>query len=40
LESDEEEVEDLWAMDKIKEILCVTYERKTRVPRVGIEGRT
>jgi hypothetical protein len=38
LESDEEEVEDLRAMDKIEEILCATYERKTRGPRAGIEG--
>ena len=30
LESDEEEVEDLRAMEKIEEILCATYERKTR----------
>jgi hypothetical protein len=26
LESDEEEVEDLRAMEKIEEILCTTYE--------------
>ena len=32
LESDEEEVEDLEAMEKIEEILCTTYERKTRGP--------
>jgi hypothetical protein len=38
LESDEEEVEDLWPMEKIEEILCATYERKTRGPRVGGEG--
>jgi hypothetical protein len=30
LDSDEEEVEDLCAMGKIEEILCATYERKTR----------
>jgi hypothetical protein len=38
LESDEEEVEDLRAMEKIEEILRATYERKTRGPREGIEG--
>jgi hypothetical protein len=38
LESDEEEVEDLWDMEKIEEILRATYERKTRGPREGIEG--
>ena len=26
LASDEEEVEDLWAMEQIQEILCATYE--------------
>ena len=36
--SDEEEVEDLQAMEKIEEILCATYERKTRGPRIGGEG--
>jgi hypothetical protein len=36
LESDEEEVYDLRAMDKIEEILRATYERKKRGPRVGI----
>jgi len=30
LESDEEEVEDLCAMEKIEEILRDTYEKKTR----------
>ena len=35
LASDEEEVEDLWAMEQIKEIMCETYERKTRGPRAG-----
>jgi hypothetical protein len=35
---DEEEVEDLWAMEKIEEILCAKYERKTRGPRAGREG--
>jgi hypothetical protein len=38
LESDEEEVEDLRAVEKIEEILHTTYERKMRGPRVGIEG--
>jgi hypothetical protein len=32
LASDEEEVEDLWAMEQIEEILRTTYERKTRCP--------
>jgi hypothetical protein len=40
LESDEEEVEDLRAVEQIEEILHMTYERKTRGPRVGIEGNT
>jgi Zn ribbon nucleic-acid-binding protein len=40
LESDEEEVEDLWVVEQIEKILCVTYERKTRVPREVIEGNT
>jgi hypothetical protein len=30
LEIDEEEVEDLWVVDKIEEILCASYERNTR----------
>jgi hypothetical protein len=38
--SDEEEVEDLQAMEQIEEILCTTYERNIRGPRKGIEGRT
>jgi hypothetical protein len=33
LKSDEEEVEDLRAVEKIEEILHTTYERKTRLPR-------
>ena len=33
LVSDEEEVEDLQAMEKIEEILRATYERKTKFPR-------
>jgi hypothetical protein len=37
LEDDEEEVEDLWAVEKIEEILRATYERKTRGPRTGGE---
>jgi hypothetical protein len=37
LASDEEEVEDLRAMEQIEEILRETYERKTRGPREGIE---
>jgi hypothetical protein len=40
LESDEEEVEDLRAMEHIEEILCETYEIKTRGPREIIEGKT
>jgi hypothetical protein len=39
LARDEEEANDLWAMEKIEEILHATYERKTRGPRVGREGR-
>jgi hypothetical protein len=35
LESDEEVVEDLRAVDQIEEILHATYERKTRGPREG-----
>jgi hypothetical protein len=38
LASDEEEVEDLRAVEKIEEILHATYERKTRGPRMGREG--
>jgi hypothetical protein len=38
LERDEEEVEDLWAVEKIEEILHTTYERKARGPRTGGEG--
>jgi hypothetical protein len=37
LANDEEEVEDLWAMEKIEEILSAAYERKTRGPRIGGE---
>ena len=37
LVSDEEEVEDIRAVEKIEEILCATYERKTRGPRTGGE---
>jgi hypothetical protein len=38
LESDEEEVEDLLAVEKIEEILHAIYEQKTRGPRTGGEG--
>jgi hypothetical protein len=38
LVSDEEEVEDLWAVEQIEEILRTTYERKMRGPRTGGEG--
>jgi hypothetical protein len=40
LASDEEQVEDLQAMEQIEEILCATYKRKTRVTRERIEGNT
>jgi hypothetical protein len=40
LASDEEEVEDLRDMEKIEEILCTTYERKTDSRRAGTEGNT
>jgi hypothetical protein len=40
LESDEEEVEDLRAMEHIEEILCATYERKIGGPRAGTIGKT
>jgi hypothetical protein len=36
--SDEEEVEDLRVVEQIEEILCATYDRKTRGPREGIKG--
>jgi hypothetical protein len=38
LSSDEEEVEDLWVVEKIEEILHATYEIKMRGPRTGGEG--
>jgi hypothetical protein len=38
LASDEEEVENLRVVEKIEEILPVTYDRKTRGPRTGREG--
>jgi hypothetical protein len=38
LASDEEEVEDLWAVEQIEEILHATYERKMRGPRMRGEG--
>jgi hypothetical protein len=40
LESDEEEVEDLWVVEKIEEILCMTYERKMRGPRLEVKCNT
>jgi hypothetical protein len=40
LTSDEKEVEDLWAVEQIEEILHVTYERKVGGPRSGTKGRT
>jgi hypothetical protein len=39
LERDEEEVEDIQAMEKIEEILHVMYERKMEGPRSGTNGR-
>jgi hypothetical protein len=38
LESDEVEVEDIWAMEKIEEILRATYDREMRGPRMGGKG--
>jgi hypothetical protein len=38
LACDEEEVEDLRAVEQIEEILCATYERKMRGPRMRGEG--
>jgi hypothetical protein len=38
LVSDEEEVDDLWSMDKFEEIMQETYERKTRGPGSGTKG--
>jgi hypothetical protein len=40
LVSNEEEVEDIQAMEKIEEILRATYKRKIIGPVLGIEGRT
>jgi hypothetical protein len=40
LESNEEEVEDLRAVEHIEEILHAAYEGKTSNPRIGTEGRT
>jgi hypothetical protein len=37
LARDEEEVEDLWVVEQIEEILCATYEQKIRGPRTGGE---
>jgi hypothetical protein len=39
LASDEEEVEDLCAVENIEEILHATYERKKGGPRAGTKGR-
>jgi hypothetical protein len=39
LASDEEEVEDLWAMEQIEEILCATYEREKGVSIEGKKGK-
>jgi hypothetical protein len=38
LDSDEEEVEDLHVTRKIEEILCATYDRKTRGQGFDITG--
>jgi hypothetical protein len=40
LEINEEEVEDLWGMDNIEEIMHTTYERKIEGPNAGTKGRT
>jgi hypothetical protein len=40
LASDEEDVEDLCAVEQIEEILRATYERKTGGPRERTEGKT
>jgi hypothetical protein len=40
LDTDEEEVEDIWDVEHIEEIMHETYERKTRGLGSGIEGRT
>jgi hypothetical protein len=40
LASDEEEVQDLQAMEQIEEIMRATYERNMTGPREGIEGST
>jgi hypothetical protein len=40
LESDEEEVEDLWDVEQIEEILHMKYERNMRGLREEIEGNT
>jgi hypothetical protein len=40
LERDEEEVEDLRAMEKIEEIMCATYEIKKIGPGSVTEGKT
>jgi hypothetical protein len=40
LASDEEEVEDLWVVEQIEEILQKKYEMKARGPGEGTKGRT
>jgi hypothetical protein len=39
LASDEEEVEDLGLWRRLRKSVHATYERKTRGPRVGTEGK-
>jgi len=40
LVSDEDEVEDIWDMENIEEILYTKYERKKGGPRLETDGRT
>jgi hypothetical protein len=40
LESDEEEVEDLWLWRRLRKSCMQTYERKIGGPRAGTEGKT
>jgi hypothetical protein len=40
MESDEEELDELRAVEHIEEIMHATYERNMRGPREGIEGNT
>jgi hypothetical protein len=35
LASDEEELEDIWVVEKIEEIMHITYERNTKGTREG-----